>query len=218
MKVNPLSANSRSSINDEASDGELLELLFRYCGAGSVQKVQELLKGFGNIANLLDAPAKLLSDRYCLDDETVSLIRLVAELHRRYLLIRSRSDVFLRDHAAIARYLMPLFAGEKSEILYLLSLNGARMVLGCTKLNNGDIDRVDLNIRSLIRDAIDKNASYVVLAHNHPSGLGSPSSDDIHTTNSVRELLSPLGITLLDHMIFSNDNYLSMRECGYFLF
>jgi len=92
------------------------------------------------------------------------------------------------------------------------------MVLGCTRLNNGNLSRIDLDIRSLIRDAIDKNASYVVLAHNHPSGMGSPSPEDINTTNAVRDLLSPLGITLLDHMIFANDNYLSMRECGYFLF
>lgn len=218
MKANPLSANSRSSNIDEVTDGELLELLLQYCGAASVRKAQELLMNAGNIANLLDASPMLLADRHGLDDKTVTLIRLVSELHRRYLLIRSRSDVFLRDHAAIARYLMPLFAGEKSEILYLLSLNGARMVLGCTRLNNGNLSRIDLDIRSLIRDAIDKNASYVVLAHNHPSGMGSPSPEDINTTNAVRDLLSPLGITLLDHMIFANDNYLSMRECGYFLF
>ena len=218
MKANPLSANSRSSNIDEVTDGELLELLLQYCGAASVSKAQELLMNAGNIANLLDAPPTLLAERHGLDDKTVTLIRLVSELHRRYLLIRSRSDVFLRVHTAIARYLMPLFAGEKSEILYLLSLNGARMVLGCTRLNNGNLNRVDLDIRSLIRDAIDKNASYVVLAHNHPSGMGAPSSEDINTTNAVRDLLTPLGITLLDHMIFANDNYLSMRECGYFLF
>ena len=218
MKPNPLSAKPRSSVNDETSDDKLLELLLRYCGPESAQKSQDLLNSSGNIANLLDAPAKELTDQYGLDKETVTLIRLVAELHRRYLLIRSRSDTILRDHTSIAQYLMPLFAGETSEVLYLLSLNGARMVLGCTKLNSGNLDQVNLNIRTLVKDAIDKNASYIVLAHNHPSGLGTPSTDDIHTTSSIRELLTPLGITLLDHLIFSNDNYLSMRECGYLLF
>ena len=218
MKANPLSVDPRTSTIDEASDEKLLELLLCYSEPEAAKKAQELLAGFGNIANLLDATSKELVDRHTLDRGTVNLIRLVSMLHRRYLLIRSRTEVILQDHTAIAQYLMPLFSGETTEVLYLLSLSGARMVLGCTKLNSGSLEQVNVHIRTLVKDAIDKNASYIVLAHNHPTGLQRPSTDDISTTSTVRELLMPFGITLLDHIIFSNDNYLSMRECGYLLF
>lgn len=216
MKGKHISKRLLASTGDHIPDEELLEYLLRYCDPDPAQKSQELLETFGNLANLLDAQVEDLEATALLDKSSVALVRLVSELHRRYLLIRSRSDQYLKDHTAIAQYLMPLFAGEQQEVIYLLSLNSARMVLGCTRLAQGNVGQVNLSVRALVKDALQKNASCIVLAHNHPSGLASPSQSDIHTTFSLRDMLEPLDITLLDHIVFSNDSYLSMRECGYF--
>ncbi len=213
-----MKSTPRSSYTDEITDEKLLEHLLRYSQGSPDKTARQLLSSLGNIANVIDAPPRMLTEQYALSKETVELIRLVSEVQRRYLLIRSRSEMYLRDRTSIAQYLMPLFTGQTEEVLYLLSLNGAHMVLGCTRMNNGNTERVELDPRTLISEAIQKKASYVVLAHNHPAGTLSPSSDDIRTTNAVRDLLEPLKITLLDHIIFANDSYLSMRECGYFHF
>ena len=208
----------RSSPIDKISDEMLLAHLLRYCESEPAEKARQLLSAMGNIANIIDAQPGALAEGYSLSEEASELIRLVAELQRRYLLVRSRSDLYLKDRVSVAQYLMPLFTGATEEVIYLLSLNNARMVLGCTKLNTGNTDQVNLNLRTLVSDAMQKNATYIVLAHNHPAGMVTPSSDDIQTTNALRELLDPLNITLLDHIIFANDSYLSMRECGYFRF
>ncbi len=208
----------RSSPFDKISDEILLERLLRRCEPNPREKAHLLLTEMGSIANVIDAQPEDLADLCSLSGESVELIHLVAELQRRYLLVRSRSDLYLKDRVSIAQYLMPLFAGESEEVIYLLSLNNARMVLGCTKLNTGNIDQVNLSLRTLVSDAMQRNATHIVLAHNHPAGMVSPSSEDIQTTNALRELLRPLHITLLDHIIFANDSYLSMRECGYFHF
>ena len=208
----------RSSPFDKISDEILLERLLRRCEPNPREKAHLLLTEMGSIANVIDAQPEDLAALCSLSGESVELIHLVAELQRRYLLVRARSDLYLKDRVSIAQYLMPLFAGESEEVIYLLSLNNARMVLGCTKLNTGNIDQVNLSLRTLVSDAMQRNATHIVLAHNHPTGMVSPSSEDIQTTNALRELLRPLHITLLDHIIFANDSYLSMRECGYFHF
>ena len=61
------------------------------------------------------------------------------------------------------------------------------------------------------------NASAVVLAHNHPSGLASPSDDDISTTRYLFQVLRGLGIVLYDHVILADDDMVSMRDSGYFM-
>jgi DNA repair protein RadC len=201
---------------DTLAESELLELLLRYCSEPEPErKAQELLEYYNNLANLLDARGEDLTDAQ-LSLKGIALIRLVTDLHRRYLLIRSRTDQFLLDHKSMAHYLLPLFMGLQEESVYLLCLDAARMVLSCNKLTDGEVNSVNIPVRALVREALHKNATYVVLAHNHPSGMGVPSITDIESTKQIQEVLYPLNITLLDHIVFTNDSYVSMRECGYY--
>lgn len=205
-----------AAMPDKLTDSQLLSYLLSYCETDPSLKADTLLARHGNLANLLDTGAKdLLMDR-TLTDRGVSLVRLVSELYRRYLLIRSRTELFLKDNDAIANYLMPLFAGEREEILYLLSLDSSRKVLGCDKISQGDVNSVQLPLRTLLKEALLKEASAVVLAHNHPSGLGYPSKEDITTTKMLIKMLEPLDILLVDHLVFFDDSHFSMLEYGYY--
>lgn len=200
---------------DKLTESQLLTYLLSYCESDPKSKADILLGHHGNLANILDTRLEELLDDQVLSDSGLSLIRLVSELHRRYLLIRSRADLFLLDNEAIAHYLMPLFAGEREETLYLLSLDSSRKVLGCDKLSQGDANSVLLPLRALVKEALLKEASAVVLAHNHPSGIGCPSAEDIATTKTLQKMLDPLNILLLDHLVFFNDSFCSMLEYGY---
>ncbi len=215
MKNKTISKKPISFSGDSMTEENLLDYLLRYSDPASDLHAKELLNTFGNLAEVLDANVKDLEEIGTLNQESLALIRLVSEIHRRYLLIRSRSDLFLKDRTDIANYLMPLFAGEKNEVAYLLSMNGARMVIGCTKLSSGSEDRVNLDFKYLVKEAIRLSPKYIVLAHNHPAGLAGPSQEDIYTTSVVRDLLKPMDITLLDHMVFTSYTYISMQECGY---
>ena len=206
----------RSSPFDKISDEILLERLLRRCEPNPREKAHLLLTEMGSIANVIDAQPEDLADLCSLSGESVELIHLVAELQRRYLLVRSRSDLYLKDRVSIAQYLMPLFAGESEEVIYLLSLNNARMVLGCTKLNTGNIDQVNLSLRTLVSDAMQRNATHIVLAHNHPSGIAVPSMPDIVTTRRMGAALGAVDITLEDHIVVAGRDYVSLVQSGYY--
>lgn len=201
---------------DTLTDERLLCLMLEYCEKDPMEASQKLLSRYGNLANVLDATAgDLVSDRI-LSESGISLLRLVSESHRRYLFIRSGNDVRLLDHTAIAEYLSPFFAGVAEETVFLLSLDHSKQILGCSRLSHGDIGATQLPLRGLVKEALLRKAAYVVLAHNHPSGIRAPSQEDIHSTLALQELLQPLDICLLDHMIFTDSGYCSLVECGYF--
>ena len=207
-----------SAMPDKLTEDQLLAHLLSYSESDPSLKADSLLSQYGNLANLLDTRTEDLLENQLISDRSISLIRLVSELHRRYLLIRSRTDLFLLDSEAIAHYLMPLFAREREETLYLLSLDSSRKVLGCDKISQGDAGSVQLPLRALLKEALMKEATAVVLAHNHPSGLGYPSKEDVMTTEMLKNLLEPLNILLVDHIVFYNDSYFSMVEYGYYTY
>ena len=150
-----------------------------------------------------------------LDEKTVALLRLVPELHRRYLIARSQGEQYLKDSRAFGRYLLPYFYGARDELVYLLCLDASCRVICCRKLCEGSVNSASFSARLLAQAALQANATSVVLAHNHPSGVFVPSHEDLSMTNHLRESLEPLDILLVDHIIIANDNYTSMRECGY---
>ena len=66
------------------------------------------------------------------------------------------------------------------------------------------------------RTAFALNAAAVVLAHNHVSGIAFPSEDDVATTDSLAPLLARLGVELVDHLIFVDDDMVSLRDSGFY--
>lgn len=201
---------------DKLSEAQLLSFLLAYCETDSTEKAQQLLSHHGNLANLLDAKSENMDAFPILSENGDLLLRLVAELHRRYLLIRSRMELRLLDRASVAEYFIPLFSNTSDEAVFLLSMDDSRRVIDCSLLAKGELHSAHLPVRSLVKEALMKKASTVILAHNHPAGPLLPSKEDIQSTLTLKELLSPLGIVLSDHMIFNDSGYCSLVECGYY--
>ncbi len=80
----------------------------------------------------------------------------------------------------------------------------------------GTIDKVLVHPREVFKAAINRRASYIVLAHNHPSGDSTPSSDDVVVTERLHTVSRTMGIPLLDHIIVSDSGYTSLRNEEYF--
>ncbi len=100
------------------------------------------------------------------------------------------------------------------EEFWVLLLNRANRVIKTTFLSKGGISGTIVDVRLIARSAIEQNASGVILAHNHPSGNLKPSSADIDITRKVKDGLKLFDIHLLDHLIISNNNYLSFADEG----
>ena len=97
----------------------------------------------------------------------------------------------------------------------MILLNRNNKVLGIVNLSKGGSASTVMDTRVVFAIALKSTATSIILAHNHPSGNLRPSSDDIRITNKLKEAASLLDIELHDHLIVSENNYLSMAEEAY---
>ena len=92
---------------------------------------------------------------------------------------------------------------------------GVMKVLGCKLVGEGSVNSANIPIRRVVEMALNSNATTVVLAHNHPSGVAVPSGDDVQTTRRLAMALDAVGIELLDHIIVAGPKAVSLAAKGY---
>lgn len=101
-----------------------------------------------------------------------------------------------------------------SEEFWVIYLNNSNKVIGKEKLSAGGITGTVVDVRLLFKSAIDRLATSIILAHNHPSGTLRPSQADIKLTNKVKEAGKILDVQLLDHLIVADTGYYSFADEG----
>lgn len=216
MKTDGLTRRFLRGVPDAMPDAELLELLLRFSTEDAKALTERILAQCPNIAAVIEADADTLRSIEGIDEASVLLLRLVPELHRRYFLSRSRDEKRLTTSADFGRFLLPYFYGARDEMVYLLLLDAAGKVLNCKLIGHGSVNSANVPMRRVVQEALTANASGVVLAHNHPSGVALPSKEDADLTARLRDTLDALQILLLDHIVVADDDFVSMRESGYF--
>ena len=100
---------------------------------------------------------------------------------------------------------------------YLACFDGKRKLLGVRKISEGGPAGTDICVRQIMSAALSYNASAVVLAHNHPSGVATPSDEDVSTTLYLRKYLQGVNVHVYDHVILTDEDMVSMRDSGYFI-
>lgn len=200
---------------DTMKDAELLELLLQFTREDAKQLSEKILEQFPSVADVMEAGKEDLAAVEGMDEDSVLLLRLVPELHRRYFLSRSRTETRLTDSHDYGSYLLPYFYGARDEMVYLLLLDGAGRVINCRLLGKGSVNSANVPVRKLVQEALTANATAVVLAHNHPAGLALPSKEDVEITLRLREALEIMDIVLLDHIVVADDDFVSLRDSGY---
>ena len=103
---------------------------------------------------------------------------------------------------------------QTDEHFVMLCLNTKNKIIGAFEICIGTIDTSLVNVRGIIQRALLCNASRIMIAHNHPSGILEPSKQDITTTSRLAESGEILGIKVIDHLIISTKSYYSFREHG----
>ena len=140
----------------------------------------------------------------------------IAEVKLKYSSKVSASD---RPQVRCSTHALELFreSWDKETIeLYeeckLMLLNRANKVLGIAQISQGGISGTVTDIRIILQYALKANASGIILCHNHPSGNMDPSESDIKISSKLKEAATIHDITLLDHLIITNDGYYSMAD------
>ena len=138
----------------------------------------------------------------------IKIIALLEYSRRRnpnLIQIKSSSDVYK---------LIRHYALRKQEQFIIISLNSAYEVISNFVATIGLVDKVIIDPREVFSIPLEKKASAIIVAHNHPSGNLTPSSQDINITNRIVQAGALLGIDVLDHLIFSKDEFLSFLAEG----
>ena len=136
------------------------------------------------------------------------------ELGRRLLSSEaSRRDKLANTKDAYSRFLTKIddFNQEHFLVMYL---DAALTVLDLECVSNGGITHTVADPRVIFRNAINKGATKIIIAHNHPSGRLKPSAEDIRLTKKFVTAGSILEINVIDHIIFSRGDYHSLYEKG----
>ena len=174
-----------------------------------------LLDRFGSLSQVLDAPLEALKKVPGISDHSASLLRLVTELARFYQVDSAQRTEVLTSLDACGRYLVPRFFGRKVETVFLLCLDAKCKVLCCREIGEGSVNAASISVRKVVEAALSANATTVVLAHNHPSGVALPSADDVQTTRRIAAALSAVEVKLIDHIVVAEGDFISMAQSGY---
>ena len=171
-----------------------------------------LIKEFGGIPQVLDAPVSELCKVPGMGETAASYIKLIPAFYRRYVTDKWKKPHIFSHVAAAADYLAKHFIGYTHEVLIVMCLDANNKLLACRPVFEGSINAIDISIRKVLQFALAFNATRVIIGHNHPQGDAIPSSDDILTTQRLYNALIYAGIRLDDHIIVAEDDHISFAQ------
>ena len=145
-----------------------------------------------------------------MDEKAALVLSCAIELGRRFSIHRGRRISTPRDILPFVKQ----FTLEHKETFVTFSLTGAQEIINMRVNAIGILDRAIIHPREIFCDPVSEHASAVICCHNHPQGNCNPSPADIDSTKVLCRSAEILGLTLLDHIIFTTDSYFSFRENG----
>jgi len=204
---------------DGFEDHQILEMILFYVYPRSDTNplAHRLLNKFGSIAAILDSPVDVLI-KAGLTKNAATFLVMLPDISRIYLDDRNNNESKIIDFSNIGDYFVSKFIGRDEEVLILLLADTKGKELYCGVVSKGGIRSSEAPIRKIIDLAIRYNAATAVIAHNHPSGVALPSRSDLEATKDVYNALELVGVLLVDHIIVSDDDFVSLRDsrlCSY---
>lgn len=115
---------------------------------------------------------------------------------------------------AVAAYLKAELAPEERERFAVMFMDTRHRLIAFEVLFSGSVDRAMVYPREVIKAALKHNASAIVLAHNHPSGIPEPSAADIQVTSRIAMLCQEIDVRLVDHVVVAGTEHVSFAERG----
>ncbi len=216
----PLSERPREKLllqgSEALSDAELLAIFLRtgIKGKTAVDLARELLVHFGGLRALLQADQEHFCNTQGLGPASFAQLRAVLEMARRHLMETLQRDSALTNPDQVKLYLKARLRDAPREIFLCLFLDTQHRVICAEDLFLGTIDSSSVHPREVVRRALALNASAVIFAHNHPSGIAEPSEADKRITLRLRDSLALMDIRVLDHMVIGDGQTVSMAERG----
>ncbi|MFA5159824.1 MAG: DNA repair protein RadC [Candidatus Omnitrophota bacterium] len=196
------------------SDAELLAVLFGYGTRekDAVSFSRELLLASGGLRNLLNRDNGAVGKVKGMGEAKSSMLIAVREIGVRYLREKMVGQNFVRSPQAVTDYLFAALRDQKREIFKVLFLDKALRIISEKDLFYGTVDEAAVHPREVVKAALERHASSLVLVHNHPSGKIEPSREDYEITQKIKAACLTVSIRVLDHIIVGENQYFSFSE------
>lgn len=190
---------------------DLLALLFSFSmrKCDYKEQAETMLRRYGSFVSFLDMPYDSMMLEPSIRLNTALMLRgIPALIQKKMLAERPKRKQIKTPHDAEI-YLRPYFVGSSFEQAFLLILSDRYYPKAVIKLGEGLSNEVYISPRIIFREMLMHNCSMAILAHSHPAGEANASKNDKIATLEIANILEPLHLRLLDHLIFTK------RECTY---
>lgn len=199
---------------DGFSDHEVLELaLFYAIPRVDVNELSHrLIECFGSYRAVFDADYNDILAVEGMGESAATMIKLMSAMWRRYALSENSPEFVFDNLKKVGEYAVKLYIGVDVEKLYAMLFDNRMKLIDTVMLAEGAVNSVRTSARFITEKAIKKNASSVILIHNHPNGTPYPSEEDRNFSQYLKDLFDNLDIVLIDHIIVSGRFYRPIFE------
>jgi DNA repair protein RadC len=222
MRIKELCADERprekmfSKGAEALSNAELLAILI---GSGTkkdnvlVVANKLLAAGGGRLSGIASMDSHEIMSMDGIGSGRYAAITAAFELGRRCCLEDPGLEkVPICDPAMVYKLMIPRMKGLDHEEFWVIFLTRANYVIQKEMISMGGLSATVVDPRTVVRKALEKRASGIVMVHNHPSGNPMPGKDDLEQTGAMRKAAGTFNISLLDHIIICDDRYFSFSN------
>ncbi len=138
-------------------------------------------------------------------------LKAVCELCSRMNAPSNYKRITIKEPNDIVKILMSDMKCQKKEIAKVVLLDNKCTIIKIKDVATGSNNFVNITMKDILSEAVKVNAPKIILVHNHPSGISTPSKQDIEITKKLDMVSSTLGIKLLDHIVIGKDEFTSIK-------
>ncbi len=202
---------------DEIPEYVVLEMILAGCiqRRDTCELARSLIKEFGSLSGVIDAPIEVLRKFPGMGEAAAAQIKLIPLFYRKYRLSgwnEGAKNAVLKNSNHIKDFIVDKFIGCNKEEFIIVCMDVNGRVLNVKRISKGSINAVSVSVRTVVNTAVTFNASSVIVAHNHIGGNALPSNQDCETTKILFHALKNVRVTLEDHVIVGDDDYVSVLE------
>ena len=173
--------------SEATSPHKILEMLLFYSipRANTNPTAHLLIEKFGSFEKVIDAPVEELKKVKGMGENSAVLLKLMVPVIRLYM--KEKTDGSKKRRftlEGLAEFLNARYMGYTKEVFAITTLDNNGGLIGFDIVAEGDVGTVGVQTRVVVENVIKRNATYVVLSHNHPGGKATPSAADIKTTEN----------------------------------
>ena len=190
---------------------EIIELLLTFSIPQKDVKplAKTLLTKFGSVSGVLNATAQMLMEVPGIKENSAALLTFFPALNESLQEDEMLSGNLIENPLAAVRYLQTKIGRESREVLAMIYLDGSNHVQGF-EFHTGRPQKVSFYPQNIASGILRNNASGVIIAHNHPSGVCRPSDADIKATTQLKEFLKQMDLRLVDHLLITKVSHVSL--------